>query len=65
MHLVILMSFTMRKSVMPVNNDRRTAMGTQRISQAVINAVHSDGFVQRVELSGGHVPSIILYNDER
>ena len=31
--------------------------------QTVMNVVNSDGFVQRIELCGGHVPSIIIYSD--
>jgi len=33
--------------------------------QNVMNMVHSDGFVQRIELSGGHVPSVIAYSDRQ
>ena len=33
--------------------------------QVVMNMVHSDGFVQRIELSGGHVPSVIAYSDRQ
>ena len=33
--------------------------------QTVMNMVHSDGFVQRIELSGGHIPSVIVYSDRQ
>ena len=32
--------------------------------QVVMNMVHSDGFVQCIELSGGHIPSVIVYSDK-
>ena len=30
-----------------------------------MNMVHTDGLVQRIELSGGHVPSVIVYSDRQ
>ena len=33
--------------------------------QIVMNMVHSDVFVQCIEQSGGHVPSVIVYSDRQ
>jgi len=67
-HTTRTLSITLRRLI--INRKQRNDNGQGRMAnfadecQVVMNMVHSDGFVQCIELSGGHIPSVIVYSDK-
>jgi len=68
----------MKQSTNDIHNTKKTDNRKQRNDNGqgrmanfadechiVMNMVHSDGFVQRIELSGGHIHSVIAYSDRQ